>query len=236
MNIKQSINIFRREFITFFRSPGAYILITLYLLITGWFFFATFFLADRADMRDFFRLMPIILSFTIPAITMRQFSEEYRSGSMEVLGTLPVSTLDIVIGKSLSSLASVGLMLLPTISYAVFIGFLGDLDTGPVIGGYIGSLLLSAAYIGIGILASTATNNQIVAFIIGSVACLFLSLVDRMLVLIPPSLGNILQNIGTGYHFTNISRGIIDSRDLLYFASMIFLAHYAAWIVNREHR
>lgn len=236
MNLKQTRTIFRREFSTFFHTPGAYILLTLYLLITGWFFFSTFFLAARADMRDFFGLMPIILSFTIPAVTMRQFSEEYRSGSMEILGTLPVSTGDIVVGKSLSSLAFVACMLLPTFSYPLFISFLGELDWGPVIGGYLGGIFLSAAYVGIGLLASSATRNQIVAFIIGAVVCLFLSIVNRMLVLIPTGLGQFLQNLGTGYHFTNISRGIIDSRDLLYFACMIFLTHYAAWIINREHR
>ncbi len=236
MNFKQTRTIFLREFIAFFCSPGAYILLTLYLLVTGWFFFSTFFLSARADLRDFFNLLPIILSFTIPAITMRLFSEEYRSGSMEILGTLPVTTGDIVVGKSLSSLAFVLCMLLPTFSYPIFISFMGELDWGPVIGGYLGGLFLSAAYVGIGILASSATRNQIVAFIIGAVACLFLSIVNRMLVLIPSGLGHILQKLGTGYHFTNISRGIIDSRDILYFVSLIFLAHYAAWIINREYR
>ncbi len=236
MNLKQTRTIFRREFSTFFQSPGSYILITLYLLITGWFFFSTFFLSARADMRDFFSLMPLILSITIPAITMRQFSEEYRSGSMEILGTLPVVTADIVVGKSLASLLSVICMLLPTISYPLFIMTLGDIDWGPVIGGYLGGLFLSATYIGIGLLASSATRNQIVAFIIGAVACLSLSIVHRMLVIIPSSLVQTLQNLGTGYHFTNISRGIIDSRDLIYFASMIFLTHYAAWVINRTAR
>ncbi|OQX29574.1 MAG: ABC transporter [Spirochaeta sp. LUC14_002_19_P3] len=236
MKLNQTRTIFRREFSSFLKSPGAYILLTLYLLITGWFFFSTFFLSGRADLRSFFQLMPLILSFTIPAITMRQFSEEYRSGSMEILGTLPVTTGDVIAGKSLSSLLFVGCMLLPTLSYPVFISFLGELDWGPVIGGYLGALFLSAAYIGIGLLASSATNNQIVAFIIGTVICLFLSIIDRMLVLIPSGLGQLLQNLGTGYHFTNISRGIIDSRDIIYFASMIFLSHYAAWIINREHR
>ena len=236
MSLHETRTIFRREFTTFFHSPGAYILLILYLLITGWFFFATFFLAGRADLRNFFSMMPFILSLTIPAVTMRQFSEEYRSGSMEILGTLPVSTWDILVGKSLSSLAFVFFMLLPTFSYPLFISTLGELDWGPVIGGYLGGLFLSATYIGIGLVASSFTSNQIVAFIIGAAACFFLSLVDKMLVLIPTGLGQILQNLGTGYHFTNISRGIIDSRDLIYFATMIFLTHYAVWIINREYR
>lgn len=236
MNVQRTRTIFRREFSTFFHSPSAYIVLTLYLLITGWFFFSTFFLVGRADLRNFFSLMPIILSFTIPAVTMRQISEEYRSGSMEILGTLPVSTGDIIAGKSLSSLAFVFFMLLPTVSYPLFINFLGELDWGPIIGGYLGAIFLSATYIGVGLLSSSATQNQIVAFILGTSICLFLSIIDKMLVLIPPSLGQILQNLGTGYHFTNISRGIIDSRDIIYFATMIFLTHYAAWIINRDYR
>jgi ABC-2 type transport system permease protein len=236
MSHRESRTIFRREFTTFFQSPGAYIVITLYLLISGWFFFSTFFLAGRADMRSFFSMMPVIFSFTIPAVTMRQFSEEYRSGSIEILGTLPVSTLDILLGKSLSSLAFVAVMMLPTLSYPLFISTLGDLDWGPVAGGYLGSLLLAAAYIGIGLVASSSTKNQIVAFILAAAVSLFLSLIHNMLVLIPGSLGTVLQALGTGYHFTNISRGVIDSRDLLYFGTVIFLSHFAAWLINREYR
>ena len=236
MSVKSTRLILNREFRNFFSSPAAYIVITLYLLVTGWFFFSTFFLVGRADLRGFFSLLPVILSLTIPAVTMRLFSEEYRSGSYEILGTLPVTTLDIVLGKALSALLFSAFMLLPTLSYPLFLSFLGDLDWGPVIGGYLGALLLSAAYIGLGVLFSSTTRNQIVAFILSASVCLFLSLVDRMLVLIPPGLGRILQSIGSGYHFTNISRGIIDSRDLLYFLSVIFLSLYGAWIVNREYR
>lgn len=236
MSVKQCRSILSREFLSFFRSPAAYIVLILYLLITGWFFFSTFFLAGRADVRDFFGLMPIIFSFTIPAVTMRQFAEEYRSGSIEILGTLPVSNWDIVIGKSLSSLLFVCIMLLPTLSYPVFISQLGVLDWGPVAGGYIGAILMAAGYIGIGLVASSGTHNQIVAFILGTVICLFLSLVDRMLVIIPTGLGKVLQHLGTGYHFSNISRGIIDSRDLVYFGILISMTHYATWIMNREKR
>jgi len=236
MSVKSTRLILNREFRNFFSSPAAYIVITLYLLVTGWFFFSTFFLVGRADLRGFFSLLPVILSLTIPAVTMRLFSEEYRSGSYEILGTLPVTTLDIVLGKALSALLFSAFMLLPTLSYPLFLSFLGDLDWGPVIGGYLGALLLSAAYISLGVLFSSTTRNQIVAFILSASVCLFLSLVDRMLVLIPPGLGRILQSIGSGYHFTNISRGIIDSRDLLYFLSVIFLSLYGAWIVNREYR
>lgn len=228
--------IFAREFRNFFSSPGAYIVIALYLLITGWFFFSTFFLYQRADLRNFFSNMPVVLALTIPAVTMRLFSEEYRSGSYEILGTLPVSTLNIILGKALSCLAFTAIMLLPTLTYPLFISFLGDLDWGPVAGGYLGALLLSASYIAIGIFFSSTTRNQIVAFILSAAVCLFLSLIDSMLAVIPAGIGGVLQAIGSGYHFDNISRGVIDSRDILYFLSLTYLALHAAWIVNKEYR
>ena len=236
MNIRSTGTIFSREFKNFFTSPTGYLVIGLFLIIAGWFFFSSFFLYERADMRGFFGLLPIILAFTIPAVTMRLFSEEYRSGSFEIIGTMPVTTLDIVTGKILAALGFVIVMILPTLSYAFFISSVGELDWGPVIGGYIGTILLAASYVSIGVLTSSFTRNQIVAFIISAAVCLFLSLVDKMLVLIPSGLGNILQAVSTGYHFTNISRGILDSRDLIYFLSVIFLSIQAAWIVNRDHR
>ncbi|MBI9102214.1 MAG: ABC transporter permease subunit [Spirochaetales bacterium] len=236
MNTRNTGIILKREFKNFFTSPTGYLVIGLFLIISGWFFFSSFFLYERADMRGFFSLLPIIFAFTIPAVTMRLFSEEYRSGSFEIIGTMPVSTLDIVVGKSLAALVFVIVMILPTLSYAFFISSIGELDWGPVIGGYIGSILLAGAYVSIGVLSSSFTKNQIVAFIISAAVCLFLSLVDKMLVLIPTGLGNVLQAVSSGYHFTNISRGILDSRDLLYFLSVIFLSLQAAWIFNRDHR
>ncbi len=234
MKTQSTGTIMKREFRSFFISPVAYIVIAIYLAITGWFFFSTFFLAGRADMRGFFNLMPIIFSFTIPAITMRLFSEEYSTGSFEMLKTQPLSTADIVGGKFLASVLFINLMLAPTVIYAVSISFIGDLDWGPVIGGYIGAVLLAGAYASIGIFASTVTRNQIVAFIISAAVCILLSLIDQLTWVLPPVIGNVLAAIGTAFHFSNISKGIIDSRDLLYFASIIFIALYGAWLLNQE--
>ena len=162
MSFPKINTIFKREVQTFFTSPVAYIVITLFLLLTGWFFFSTFFLTGRADMRDFFNLLPIVFSFIIPALTMRLFAEEYRSGSFEISGTLPVGLIDIISGKFLAALFFSIVMLVPTIIYAVFISFLGELDPGPVIGGYIGAVLLAGAYSAIGVIASSLTKNQII--------------------------------------------------------------------------
>ncbi|MDR1894794.1 MAG: ABC transporter permease subunit [Spirochaetales bacterium] len=228
--------IFLREFSTFFSSPGPYIIIALYLMVTGWFFFSTFFLYQRSDLRNFFNMMPVIFSLTIPAVTMRLFSEEYRSGSYEILGTQPVTVLNILLGKSLSALALTAFMLIPTLSYPVIVSFLGDLDWGPVAGGYLAALFLSASYIAIGVFFSSTTKNQIVAFILSAVACLFLSLIHQMLVIIPPGTAAVIQAVSAGYHFDSISRGIVDSRDILYFLSLTYLFLHAAWIVNKEYR
>ncbi len=236
MKAKSINTIFRRELKSFLLSPAAYIVMTIYLALTGWFFFSTFFLAGRADLRSFFSMMPILFSFTIPAITMRLFSEEYSTGSFEMLKTQPVTGGDIVGGKFLSALVFIMIMIAPTLLYAVSVSLVGNVDMGPVIGGYIGSVLMAGAYASIGILASSTTRNQIVAFIISAAVCIFLSLIDQLIWLIPAGLGKVLSLAGTAYHFSNISKGIIDSRDLIYFVSVIFLALYGSWLLNREKR
>ncbi len=148
--------IFRREFKVYFISPIAYVVIAVFLILTGWLFFSTFFLYNQAQMRDFFSLLPIIFSFMIPAVTMRLFSEEFNTGSYEIIATLPLKFTDIIAGKFLAAVAFVSVALVPTLSYAIFISFLGDLDWGPVIGGYIGAVLLGGAFSAVGIFASAA--------------------------------------------------------------------------------
>jgi ABC-2 type transport system permease protein len=219
-----------------FLSPIAYIVITVFLIVTGWFFFSTFFLVGRADMRQFFSLLPIVFTFTLPAITMRLFSEEYKTGSYEMLGTLPVSPANIILGKYLSVVATVGIMLLATISYPLFIQGLGDLDIGPVVGGYIGALLLGSSYAAIGLFASSLSSNQIVAFIISVVICFSLTMVDKMLILLPDALTNFLQFLSSSYHFDTIAKGILDSRDLIYFISVAVIALFGTYYVNYERK
>ena len=149
--MQQVAHIFRKEFSTYFLSPIAYIVISIFLLVTGWFFFTTFFILNQADLRNFFSMLPIIFAFVIPAVTMRLFSEELNVGSYETLLTLPVTYLDVVLGKFLAAVAFVAAMLLPTGLYAVTVFFLGQLDWGPVVGGYIGALLLGGAFSAIGL-------------------------------------------------------------------------------------
>jgi ABC-2 type transport system permease protein len=234
--VRQVTHIFKKEFRVYFVSPIAYIVISIFLLVTGWFFFSAFFLFNQATLRGFFGLLPIILSFLVPAITMRLFSEELNVGSYEILLTLPVTSLEVILGKFLASVAFIAAMLIPTIAYPITVSFLGQLDWGPVAGGYIGAILLGAAFSSIGLFVSSLTRNQIIAFITGMAICFGLTLIDKMLFFLPQSLLGFLQYLGADFHFQNISKGILDSRDLLYFLSVSFIALYGTYLGMQEKR
>ncbi|MGD9022749.1 MAG: ABC-2 transporter permease [Deltaproteobacteria bacterium] len=227
-------HIFRKEFRAYFVSPIAYIVISIFLLVTGWFFFTTFFLYNQADLRNFFALLPLTFSFVIPAVTMRLFSEELNVGSYEILLTMPVTFRDVVLGKYLAAVAFIVAMLIPTLAYPVAVSFLGQLDWGPVLGGYLGSILLGGTFSAIGLFASSLTRNQIIAFIIGMAVCFTLTLIDKMLFFLPQSLLSILEYLGADFHFENISKGIIDSRDVVYFLSVSFIGLYGTQLALRE--
>ena len=231
-----TMHIFKREFKHYFVTPIAYIVISIFLVLTGWFFFSTFFLYSQAELRNFFSLLPIIFSFIVPMITMRLFSEEYNVGSYEILVTMPVTDRDIILGKFLAALAFIAVMLLPTVSYAISVSLLGDLDWGPVIGGYVGALLLGAAFCAVGLFASALTKNQIIAFIIGMIICFALTMVDKILFFLPESMLGFFQFIGADFHFENVSRGILDTRDILYFVSVVFVALYGTFLVLQEKK
>jgi ABC-2 type transport system permease protein len=219
----EMLAVMKKDLKDYFNSPIAYIVITIFLVFVGFFFFKDFFFYNQAEMRSLFQLMPLMLSFVIPAVTMRLFSEERHSGSFEILMTLPVSSKDIVIGKFLAGTIFAVVMISPTLLYMITILFLGSPDFGSIFGGYIGVVLLSAAYTSIGLLASSFTRNQIVAFISAWAACFLLWMIDKMSIFLPAKLG-FLTYIGTDYHFQNIAKGIIDSRDLIYFISVCLLA------------
>lgn len=227
-------HIFKKELKDYFVSPIAYIVISIFLLVTGWFFFMSFFLNGQASLRSFFALLPFTFAFVIPAVTMRLFSEEISIGSYEILMTLPVSFSDIILGKFLAGTAFVAAMLLPTLSYPICISFVGNLDWGPVIGGYIGALCLGAAYTAVGVFASSLTRNQIIAFIIGLLICFALTLIDKMLFFLPPAVVKVVGYIGADFHFQNISKGIVDTRDILYFVSVVFLSLYGSSLAMTE--
>ena len=215
--------ILKKEFRSYFNSPIAYIFITFFLGISAWLFFQNFFIVNQAEMRTFFGLMPWIFLFFIPAVTMKLWSEEKKIGTIEILMTLPIRDYEVVVGKFLASFALLAVTVLLTLVIPFSVMSLGNPDVGTLIAGYIGLLLMGGAYIAIGFFASTLTENQIIAFIIGIVVCLVLLLIGEDFVLFktPNWLFPIFSYLGLGAHYSSILRGVLDSRDIIYYLSLI---------------
>ncbi|EPF31315.1 hypothetical protein HMPREF9194_01660 [Treponema maltophilum ATCC 51939] len=234
MNTKAVI--VKRELGAYFTGAVGYIVIGLFLLISGFLFFNVFFLENRAELRRFFSTLPVLFAFFIPAVTMRLFAEERKSGSLETLMTLPVSSVDVVMGKFWASLAFTSVMIAPTLVYALTASLFGSLDAAPVVCGYLGAVFLAAAFCSVGLFASASTKNQIVAFFIGWALCILLALIDQFLLFLPARLANFLGYLSAGSHFTSVSRGIVDSRDLVYFVSLtaVFLTLTVKTIDSRR--
>jgi len=219
--MKKALPIFYRELSAYFNSLMAYIVISVFLLLTGWFFTSGLFLSDDSTLRNVFSIIPFIFVFFIPAITMRLLSEERKSGTIELLVTMPISDLDIVLGKYFAGLGLLVMALLFTFPYALTIMILGEPDIGMLICGYLGLILMGASYVSIGVFASTISKSQVVSFIIAFLIIFALWMIDKFLVIMPTNLVPYLQFLSIDYHYQNISRGVIDSRDLLYYISLI---------------
>jgi ABC-2 type transport system permease protein len=230
----QALLIFKKELKDYFISPIAYIVIAIFLFAVGVLFFIDFFAYGQADLRRFFDRLPWMFALVVPAITMRLFSEELNVGSYEILLTLPVTFRDIILGKFMAGVAFVAAILIPTFSYPFCISFLGDLDWGVAIGSYFGALLLGAAYVAIGLFTSSLTRNQIIALILSILICMTLFIIGQLLFFIPESILPVVSYLSSGVHFDNIAKGIVDTRDLLYFISIIFLGLYATHLVMQE--
>ncbi len=220
------LTIARRELAAWFSSPVAYIVAGIFLIFSGFLFFSTFFLVNRAELRNFFSILPVLFAFFVPAITMRLFAEETRSGSIETLMTLPVSGFDVTMGKFLAAFISGASILLPTLAYVVTAAVMGSPEWGPIAGGYLGALFLIAAFTAIGLFASALTKNQIVAFFAAFAFSILLAMIDRFLVILPAAIVGPLEYLSAGSHFESVSRGILDTRDIVYFLSLtsLFLA------------
>ena len=225
--------IMKRELKANFSGPIAYIVGGLFLIISGVLFFSTFFINNSADLRGFFLNLPLLLSFFIPALTMRVFAEEKRIGSIETLMTLPVKEVHVVTGKYLASLFTTLIMIAPTLFYVLTLCIFGSPDFGPIITGYIGTIFLAASFTAIGIFSSSITNNQIIAFFTGFIICIVLTMLDIFLVVIPSPLVGFCSYLSANIHFDALSRGIIDTRDLLYFISIASL--FFVLTVKRVH-
>jgi ABC-2 type transport system permease protein len=217
------LTIFGKEFKSYFVSPIAYVFIMVYLVVTNFLFFQGFFLINQADMRGYFGLLPWIFLFFVPAITMRTWAEEKKMKTLEVLLTWPIRDAELVVGKFLAAFAVLALALALSITIPITILFLGNPDVGAIVCSYFGALLMGAAYLAIGLWLSSITENQIVAFILGVVATFVLFIVGTPFVTMaaPAWLVPVLSYLGLGTHFDSISRGVIDSRDIIYYFSVI---------------
>lgn len=226
------LSIFKKEIRSFLSSLIAYVVIVVFLLIIGLF---TWVFADgnvlilgHANLDILFFMAPWVFTFLISAITMRSFSEELKQGTFEILSTKPITDIQIILGKFFASVALVVFALLPTVVYVYSIYKLGqpqgNIDMGAIMGSYIGLLLLGASYVSIGLFASVITPNQIVAFILGLFLCFFFYVGFQQLsnLSLFGSYDSFVQNLGIQLHYDSISRGVVDSRDLAYFVSLIF--------------
>ncbi len=221
--MKNIITIARKEFRTYFESPIAYIFITAFLLLVNFLYLWTFFLVGQADMRSFFGFMPFVFLFLVPSITMRLWAEERKMGTLEVLLTLPVQEKEVVLGKFIASFVFLLVMLALTFNIPLLVGFLGDPDWGMIICGYLGCLLMGTSYLAIGLFASALSDNQIVAFILAIAICTAMLIVGEwfFLILVPDIFVPFFNYLGLGTHFESMGRGVIDTRDLLYYISVI---------------
>ncbi|MBN2372639.1 ABC transporter permease [bacterium] len=221
--MRNIIAIFKKEFRAYFDSPIAYIFITAFLISSMWIFFRGFFLIGQAMMRGYFSLLPWFFLFFVPAITMRLWAEEKKAGTIEVLMTLPVKDYEVTLGKYLAAFLFLGLTILLSATLPVTLIMLGQPDLGPIIGGYIGALLMGGAYLAIGLFASSLSENQIVAFILGIFFCFCLFIIGENFVImaIPSRIAMVFSYIGLGHHFESIGRGVLDTRDIVYYISVI---------------
>lgn len=227
--------IYKRELRSYFNSPVAYVVIVVFLAILGWFFTSNLFLMNVASMRIVFELVPLIFLFFVPAMTMRLLAEEKKSGTLELLTTKPVRDVEIVLGKFFSAWTLLAAALAPTILYLVTVMSLGKVDIGPVISGYIGLFLMGGVYIGIGLLASSLTENQIIAFILSFLMVFVLFILDKVLMYVPDAFASTFEFLAIDYHFSNIVRGVIDTRNLIYFGSLLGFSLFLA-TVSLERR
>jgi ABC-2 type transport system permease protein len=231
--------LFKRELHSYFATPVAYVFIVIFLMLMGVFTFylGGFYERGQADLRPFFDFHPWLYLFLVPAIAMRLWAEERKSGTVELLMTLPISPLQAVLGKFLAAWAFTGIALALTVPIWVTVNYLGDPDNGVIVAAYIGSLLMAGGFLAIGSCLSALTRNQVIAFVITVVACFGFLLAGFPLVLdtvsgwAPQFLVDGIASLSFLTHFADISRGVIDLRDLIYFGLVISAFLWANVIV-----
>ena len=219
LNIK---TIYLKELRSFFYSPMAYIFLVVFALVNGYFFTNTFFLINQSDMRALFNITPLIFLFFIPAISMSLIAKERNLGTMEIISTLPLRNHEFVIGKYLAVVSLILIGLLVTfVHFFTLINVGTNVDYGAAFCGYFGLALVGALYASAGTFASSLTDNQVVSFIIAVFIVIVFWLMDKLLIFVPSGMAGLVQFLSVDYHLTSISRGVIDTRNLIYFGSVI---------------
>ena len=226
MSVRNVSAIASRELAFFFNSPIAYVAITVFLAVSGVYLFVLydFFEGNQATLRPLFEQIPLFFILYVPAITMRLLSEEKRAGTIELLSTWPVTDSEIVLGKFFGALGFIKVTLAMSLIFPLMVASLGTVDIGMIVGGYIGLILLGAAYAAMGLLTSTWTKNQIVAFILAVLLCAFFYAVDGMVASVWEPGRDAFAFLSFRAHFANIARGVIDSRDVVFYLSVIVVA------------
>jgi ABC-2 type transport system permease protein len=238
------LTIAKREVTGYFASPVAYVFIVIFLLLTGFFAFMVtgFFDRGQANLAPFFLWHPWLYLFLVPAVGMRMWSEERRLGTIELLLTMPITPWQAIVGKFLASWLVLALALALTFPIVITVNYLGNPDNGVILASYAGSLLLSGAYLSISAMTSAMTRNQVVSFIVSVVICLFLILAGW------PPITNLLTQWASSWfvetiaafsvmtHFDSIQKGVIDSRDVLFFLSVIVFCLFTTSVIIRAHR
>ncbi|NMC69880.1 MAG: ABC transporter permease [Myxococcales bacterium] len=228
----------KREFAAYFGSPLAYVVTSIFLFLLGLFFFFgvfhqdvgwPFYVRKVASLDNLFNGSQLLFLFLVPAITMRLFAEERRSGTLELLTTLPVRDIEVVLGKYFAAFAYLLVVLALTAVYPIYVATLGRLDWGAVAAGYVGLALVGLGYLAIGVFASSLTQHQVVAFVVALVVALPFFFLHKVSFLFGPGVGNVLEFLAFRPHFDGIARGVLDSSHILYFlgvaAIFVFLAH-----------
>ena len=236
--------IMKRELGGYFSSPIAYVFLVIFLLLAGFFTFTVgnFFERGEASLVSFFTWHPWLYLFLVPAVGMRLWSEERRLGTMELLLTMPVTTWQAIIAKFLASWVFLALALVLTFPVVVTVNYLGNPDNGVILAGYLGSLMLAGSYLAISCMTSAMTRNQVISFIVSVMICLFLILAgytpvtDLLTRWASPAVVSVTAGFSVMTHFDGFQRGVIDLRDVLFFASVIGFALFTTGVIIRSQR
>ncbi len=242
--IRNTKGIIKRELAGYFGSPVAYVFLVIFLVLCGFFTFyvSHFYELEQADLRAFFEWHPWIFLFLVPAIGMRLWADERRTGTIELILTLPVTLPEVVVGKFIAAWLFIGLGLFLTFPLVLTVGYLGDPDLGAVFCAYLGSFLLAGAYLSVGSMTSSMTRNQVISFILSVIICLFLVLAGWPPVIeilsgwSPLWLVDVISGFSFMPHFQSMERGVLDLRDILYYISVIFFMLFSNGVVLQNRK